>query len=471
MKQTECTTILVGKNASIDGSTMIARSEDGGRTIIPESFEVVTPEKQPKHYESVISHQKIDDEDLLANPLRYTSAPDVSGESGIWAAAGINSDNVAMTATETITTNSRIQGIDPLTTEGGLGEEDFVTLTLPYLHCAHDGVKRVGYLLEKYGTYEMNGMAFADNDEVWYLETIGGHHWIARRIPDDAYVVAPNRLNIDEFHFGQDGYEADSGLEGLIAKYQLNPDREGYNMRHIFGSSTIKDAHYNNPRAWFVHNYFDPNFGSEPSDQEQPFICHANRKISIEDIEWIESSHYQDTPYDVYGSEGTEAQKKAFRPIGLNRNFETHILQVRNNVPSEVAGVQWLAFGPNTFNCMVPFYTNVETTPACFQTGPKFDLKQIFWLNKLTAQLGDTNFKVYGELENDFEQKSQAQCHMVQHQTDEKAATLTGKELQAALTAANEQMANQVYNNTVELLGNMVDEGHGLMTLKYDLLD
>lgn len=43
MKQTECTTILVGKNATIDGSTMIARSEDGGRTIIPERFEVVMP--------------------------------------------------------------------------------------------------------------------------------------------------------------------------------------------------------------------------------------------------------------------------------------------------------------------------------------------------------------------------------------------------------------------------------------------
>ncbi|MDF7668896.1 C69 family dipeptidase [Lactobacillus sp. ESL0703] len=470
MKQTECTTILVGKDASLDGSTMIARSEDGGRTIIPEGFEVITPDKQPKHYESVISHQKIDDEDLLANPLRYTSAPDVSGESGIWAAAGINSDNVAMTATETITTNSRIQGIDPLTAEGGLGEEDFVTLTLPYLHSALDGVKRVSYLLEKYGTYEMNGMAFADKDEIWYLETIGGHHWIARRIPDDAYVIAPNRLNIDEFHFGQEGFMASNDLEDLIAEYHLNPDREGYNMRHIFGSSTIKDAHYNNPRAWFVHNYFDPEFGGKPSDQDQPFICHANRKISIEDIEWVESSHYQDTPYDPYGT-GTDAEKKTFRSIALNRNFETHILQVRNDVPAEIAGVQWLAFGPNSFNCMVPFYTNISTTPASYQTGAKFDLNKIFWLNKLTAQLGDTNFKVYGELETDFEQKSQSECHMIQHETDKKAKDLSGQELTDLLDQANQKMADQVYNNTIELLGNMVDEGHSLMTLKYDLLD
>ena len=471
MKPTECTTILVGKDATIDGSTMIARSEDGGRTIIPERFDVVMPADQPKHYESVISHQKIDDEDLLPNPLRYTSAPDASGENGIWAAAGINSDNIAMTATETITTNSRIQGIDPLLEKGGLGEEDFVTLTLPYIHSAYEGVERVGYLLEKYGTYEMNGMAFSDKNEIWYLETIGGHHWAARRIPDDAYVIAPNRLNIDEFYFDNDDFASSEDLKDLIEEYHLNPDLEGYNLRHIFGSSTIKDAHYNNPRAWYIHNYFDPDFGGEPSDQDQPFICHANRKISIEDIKWAESSHYQDTPFDAYGDQGTPEQKKTFRPIGINRNFETHILQIRNDVPEEIAGVQWLAFGPNTFNSMVPFYTNITTTPASFQTGPKFDLNKIFWLNKLTAQLGDTNFRVYGELEADFEQKSLAQCHKIQHETDKEIENYSGDELQDKLNKANQKMADTVYNNTVELLGNMVNEGHGLMTLKYDLLD
>ena len=102
-KPAECTTILVGKDATIDGSTMIARSEDGGSTIIPEAFIAVNPKEQPKHYKAVISGQEIDDEDLLPNPLRYTSAPDASGKNGIWAAAGINDATVAMTATDTIT--------------------------------------------------------------------------------------------------------------------------------------------------------------------------------------------------------------------------------------------------------------------------------------------------------------------------------------------------------------------------------
>ncbi|MDD6407656.1 MAG: C69 family dipeptidase [Lactobacillus equicursoris] len=471
-KPAECTTILVGKDATIDGSTMIARSEDGGSTIIPEAFITVNPEDQPKHYQSVISKQKIDDEDLLPNPMRYTSAPDASGKHGVWAAAGINEATVAMTATETITTNSRIQGIDPLVEEGGLGEEDFVTLTLPYIKSAREGVKRLGYLVEKYGTYEMNGSAFADHDEVWYIETIGGHHWAARRIPDDAYVAAPNRLNIDFFDFkDEENFMCSSDLLDLIEKYHLNPDYQGYNLRHIFGSSTIKDAHYNNPRAWYIHRYFDPEWEGTPADQDQPFITYAKKKISPEDIKFLESSHYQDTPYDVYSTTNTDAEKKLFRPIGINRNFESHLLQIRNDVPEGLAGVQWLAFGPNTFNVFVPFYTNVTTTPASFQTGPKFDLSKIFWVNKLNAQLGDTNYKVYSALEQAFEEKTMAKLRKIENETDEAAKNLTGKDLQEKLEEANQKMADLAYKASVDLTGEMVETGHGLMKLKYDLLD
>ena len=132
--------------------------------------------------------------------MRYTSVPDALPGHGIWAAAGFNERNVAMTATETITSNERVLGADPLVvyrpargTEGeegfeperpgGIGEEDMVTLVLPYATSARDGVRRLGALLEQYGTYEMNGIAFSDVDEIWWLETIGGHHWIAKRVP------------------------------------------------------------------------------------------------------------------------------------------------------------------------------------------------------------------------------------------------------------------------------------------------
>ena len=65
-----CTTVLVGKKASIDGSTMISRNDDGHEALDPQRFVVVNPEDQPRDYQAVISGVQIK---LPDNPMRYTS--------------------------------------------------------------------------------------------------------------------------------------------------------------------------------------------------------------------------------------------------------------------------------------------------------------------------------------------------------------------------------------------------------------
>ena len=123
-----CTTLLVGKNASYDGSTMMARNEDSpSGQFTSKKFIVVRPEDQPRHYKSVISKVEID---LPDNPLRYTAMPNAQATEGIWGEAGINAANVAMTETETITSNPRVLGADPLV-PGGIGEEDLLTWCCP----------------------------------------------------------------------------------------------------------------------------------------------------------------------------------------------------------------------------------------------------------------------------------------------------------------------------------------------------
>ena len=44
----------------------------------------------------------------------------------------------------------------------GIGEEDIITLVLPYVNTAREGVKRLAELLETYGTYESNGIIISD---------------------------------------------------------------------------------------------------------------------------------------------------------------------------------------------------------------------------------------------------------------------------------------------------------------------
>lgn len=461
-----CTTILVGKKASIDGSTIISRNDDGHEALDPERLVVVNPAEQPRHYQSVISKVQVE---LPDSPLRYTSIPNSILKDGIWPAAGINSDNIAMSATETITTNSRVLGIDPFVA-GGIGEEDLVTLVLPYIHSAKEGVTRLGALLEKYGTYEPNGIAFSDKDEIWWLETIGGHHWAAKRIPDDAYVVAPNRMNIDDFDFAAADTMASADLEEMIAKYHLNPDFNRVNLRHIFGSSSIKDTVYNNPRAWYGQKYFTPEVEQEPMEQDLPFICHANRKISIEDVKFVLSSHFENTKYDVYGS-GSESDKTLFRPIGINRNHDVHILQIRNDVPTEIAGIHWIAFGANTFNTVVPFYANVTDTPASYKDADgTFNLNHMYWLSCTTALLGDTDYDFYVDMRNSYELAAMSAYRKIENDTDA-ALNQHQADAQEYLAAANQQLADKAMELQTKLLGDMVIAGSEKMKLRYNLND
>ncbi|MCP0886287.1 C69 family dipeptidase [Ligilactobacillus sp. WILCCON 0076] len=459
-----CTTVLVGKKASIDGSTIISRNDDGHEALDPKRFVVINPEEQPRQYQAIISGIKVE---LPDNPLRYTSIPNSVLTNGIWPAAGINSENIAMSATETITTNSRILGVDPLEVSG-IGEEDLVTLVLPYIHSAREGVTRLGALLEKYGTYESNGIAFSDKDEIWWLETIGGHNWAAKRIPDEAYVVAPNRMNIDEFDFKSDDTMFSSDLENIIIKYKLNPDFKNINLRHIFGSASIKDTVYNNPRTWYGQKFFNPEIVHDPMEQDLPFICYPNRKISIEDVKFVLSSHFENTKYDVYGS-GSKEDKKLFRPIGINRNHDVHILQIRNDVPAEIAGIHWLAFGANTFNTVVPFYANVRDTPESYKNADEnFNLNQMYWLSCTTALLGDTDYDFYVDMRNSYELAAMAAYRNIENKTD---ANLTGQDINSYLEKANQKLADEALKYQTKLLGDMVIAGSEKMKLRYNLND
>ena len=410
-----CTTILVGRNASYDGSTMIARNDDSGSGhFTPKKFVVVPPQEHPAVYRSVISHVEVE---LPGNPMRMTAMPNAVEGKGIWAAGGVNEAGVGMTATETITSNPRVLGADPLVeyipakggqpeVPGGIGEEDIVYLVLPYIHTAREGVLRLGKLLEKYGTYEMNGIAFQDVHEIWWLETIGGHHWIAKRVPDDAYVVMPNQLGIDQFDLedalgAKKNHLCSADLDDFIENNHLDLSWNGVlNPRDAFGSHDDSDHVYNTPRAWFMLRYLNPhskkwdgpNADYTPRSDDLPWCMVPEKKITPEDVKYVLSSHYQGTPYDPYGNSQSD-QKGAFRSIGINRNDFMALIQMRPDQPEDSRVLEWVAYASNAFNVMVPFYANVTTTPAYLSnTTGEVSTDNFYWNSRMIAAMADAAY-------------------------------------------------------------------------------
>ena len=399
-----CTTILVGKNATFDGSTMMARAEDILSDFNPKKHIIIKPENQPKKYKSKNSKFKID---LPLNPLQYTSKPDCLKENGIYGEVGINSLNIAMTATETITTNERVLGADPFI-YSGIGEEDLLTIILPYIKTAKEGVLRLGYLLEKYGTYESNGIGFQDENEIWWMETIGGHHFIAKRIPDDVYVICVNQFNINTFDFIDAFSEQKNNIcsKDLIYFIQNNfldlnlnikdlSKENNYNTRLTFGSNTDIDKIYNYPRAWYMLKYFNPKIMNNisPENNNLPWLLKPEHKITIEDIKYILSSHYQGTIYNPYLKYGNLSYKNKYRTIGYNQNCELTLTHIRNNSSDKIKCIEWITFGPNPFNIFIPLYSRVNDTPKYLKNFNKeVNTDNFYWINRIIAALADNNY-------------------------------------------------------------------------------
>ena len=389
---------------------MIARTDDGH--FDTKKLVVVRPRDQKRRYKSVLSHVTVE---LPEAPLAYTACPSVDPANGIWAATGINAAGVGMTATETITSNPRVLAADPLVelkkpkyrrekeVPGGIGEEDIVVLVLPYIRSAREGVLRLAELLEKYGTYESNGIAFNDEHEVWWMETIGGHHWMARRIPEDSVVIMPNQFGMDGFDlkdaFGkQEANLCSADLKEFIRDNHLDLNQDGkFNPRDILGSRRDMDHIYNTPRAWFMgryltpesHRWDGPDAEFTPESDNIPWCLKPDRKVAAEDVKYMLSGHYQGTPYHPYINRDT-GMRGMYRSIGINRTGVTSICQIRPDVPDAIKGIEWIIFGSTTFGAALPLYTNVSRIPDYLsKVTLDTSTENYYWSSRLIGALAD----------------------------------------------------------------------------------
>lgn len=480
-----CTTILVGKKASYDGSTIISRNDDGA--FEAKRITVNKPEKQPHIYKTVISHLKVE---LPEHPLRYTSSPNVTKTKGVWPACGINEANVAMTATETITSNPRVLGADPLVelqpkkgrkgkeVPGGIGEEDLVTLVLPYIKSAREGVLRLGMLLEQYGTYESNGIAFCDRDEIWWMETIGGHHWIAKRVPDDAVVIMPNQFGLDVFDF-EDACSAKKSnlcsddLQEFVKKHHLytGKDSGSFNPRLAFGSRADSDHIYNTPRAWFMGRYFlerthkwdGANADFTPESNDIPWSFIPERKVTVEDIRYLLGSYYQGTPYDPYDS--TAAKKGKYRTIGVPNSDVCGIMQIRGYLPEAIQGVEWLSLGGSGFTACFPVYSNVEEFPAYIsKTTDTVSTDHMYWQSRLIAALTDATYNSSILLDERYQNAVWNQGRKLLCEYDAKVLSGEGSEI---LEEANRKITDMVKKESDTALGNILKNTSEHMKIRY----
>ena len=123
----------------------------------------------------------------------------------------------------------------------------------------------------------------------------------------------PNQLGIDSFDLDDaEGAQADhmcsADLRAWMAEWHLDltlgVEGDGpaavFNPREAFGSHSDSDHVYNTPRAWYMQRCLNPSDvwdGPEadytPESDDIPWSRVPERKVTIEDIKYVLSSHYQ----------------------------------------------------------------------------------------------------------------------------------------------------------------------------------
>ena len=464
-----CTTILVGKKASVDGSTMIARNDDTFRPITPQKF-IIRPAAKNESGRKIKSWLNKFELDLPENAQAVPAVPNVDYKNrGYYDESGINQENVAMSCTESTYGNERALAFDPLVKDG-LDEDCMQSVVLPYIHSARNGVEYLGKLIAKYGSPAGNSVLFGDKNEIWYMEIVTGHHWVAQRIPDDAYAIAANRVSIEQVDFADTAnFMWSEGIQEFVADHHLNVDHQGWNFRHIFGTYSQQDRFYNTNRVWYGQKYFNPEIEQDPTDGDLPFIRRAAKKITREDIEFVLGSHYQNTPYDPFGK-GTDEEKHRFRPIGLNRTQNSHILQIRKDVESDKAAIMWLCIGGPTFTPFVPFFANMnDTDPSYNNTSMEYNLNDAWWYYKSLAALVETHYSQFVQLDTDYLNELNQYYRRRVEDVIAQAQGKTGAELTSYLTRANQETVAYTRKRSEKLWAQMMINSINMSKLTFNM--
>ncbi|MDL2432580.1 C69 family dipeptidase [Streptococcus sp. SC1] len=441
-----CSAFIVGKDLTADGSTLFGRTEDypyapdGGRH---NQNYVVVPAKTYK------DGDKIEDESNgftyphLANEMKYTAVYDSdrdNGSNGNFAAHGFNELGVAMTATVSATPNDKVLKEDPLVKDG-LPEASLVDLALPRAKTAREVIETVAKVLDEKGSAEGNIIVAADKNELWYMEILSGHQYVAIKFPTNKYAVFANTYylghvdlndkenviaskDVEEVAKKADNYKTDKDGNFMIAK-SYGPDK--YMERNR--SRTYAGIKWMDPQAKV--NYDDESFDllREPTD--------PNKKYTVHDVIAEQRNRFEHLPEykaDDLVEVGKKIDGNVYKyALGNENVIDAHVYQIKPNLPNAFGGVMWLGLAQSRNTPYVPFYGNVEDTYEAFKNrSTKYDGKSWYWTVWHIDQMVMKYPEIFGNSIQEKWKEKEAEWDKEQTERDAKYANYTDEQAKAA---------------------------------------
>ena len=410
----ECTTIIIGQEQTADGSMIVARSEDWD-AMEAKNYEIFEgTDNGPREFVAKDSPFRCE---LPEKALGY-SALSPYNLHGHWGSAGFNTAGVGMSATESIFSSDEMLKHDPLV-ENGVAENSVFNITLPYVHTAREGVERLGMLIEKYGIAEGFGIGFVDSKEIWYLETACGHRWLACRMPKDQYFVTGNQSRFRTYDPNdKENYLASADLIEFAEKHGLyNPAQGAFDFHEAYARDIKLDTTYNYPRVWGLQQFFSPEIKNDVTKNTFPVFAKAAHKVTLTELRTAFRFHYDNTEHDPYLNSNP---KEPYRPVSIFRTTQTHLLQVRPELPQAIGCVNYVAMGMADLGVFLPLYQGITSYPEAYTKGNgESSDDSAYWKFRKIMVLGMTNYNKYAPIIKEAYANFEAETDQRQREMEE----------------------------------------------------
>ncbi len=398
-----CTSILVGKEASTDGSVITSHTCDGRyRTWLTiEPGQTYENDTTTAIYKGLLKTETPWDQRNLTKAGEIPQAKETY--------SFLNTAYPCLNEKQLAIGETTIVGPKELVNEEGMFQiEELERIALERCSNARDAIQLIGKLIKAYGYGDWGEcITIADTKEVWQMEIFGegpdkiGGVWAAQRIPDDHVGVSANIARIAELDLDNpDYFMASENVFEAAKRLEMWDGTKPFKFWEVYGGVEKPFA----IRDFFILNALAPSLNLSYEAEELPFSVKPDKKVSVHDVLALYRETYEGTPYDMtqnlkvikkrynddrevigqdtlispiahpwpsrnarntynYLSEGTIEYQ---RTVAVAWCSYSHIIQLRDWLPDEIGGKAWFSFDNPAQSPRIPIYSGTTELPESF---------------------------------------------------------------------------------------------------------
>lgn len=388
-----CTSIMVGKKASVDGSVMTSHTCDSWyRTWM----KVVPAQDYPRDTVTSIWDGRM-------HTLNYEDRTGMTEKGRIPQVRHtyryLDTSYPCLNEHQLGIGETTIEGRDTLQNKEGMFMiEELSRIALERCKTAREAIRLMGRLVKEYG-YADSGecLTIADPNEVWIFEVFGegpkkkGGVWAAVRIPDDHVSVSANISRIGALNVKDtlNCLASDNVFE--VAKKLKLWDGKG---EFSFWKAYSGGNYYGEPKNYSVREHYilsqlAPSLALSDTITELPLSVRPDSLVSLERVSQLLGSYYEGTPLNLSARLTVKGQVSPvanpwIRPDEIAmmaealgdstyQNIRTvsvpwcaysTVIQLRSWLPNEIGGVAWVLLDNPGESPRFPIYCGTTQLPA-----------------------------------------------------------------------------------------------------------